>query len=184
MQHTQKLTTTLALLRKHGACKDRYAHLVSALGEGFGDDQTINLLTILDSNGTENCLWALRATAEDCEKTARLMAADFAEAVLPIFEKEYPEDTRPREAIQAARDFAEGKISTENLASARASAWDAAWDTALAAARASAWDAARASAWDAAWASARDSARAAARDSARAAARYEQATIIWKYLEA
>ena len=40
----------------------------------------------------------------------RLFAADCAERVLPNFEKQYPGDSRPRRAIQAARDFALGKI--------------------------------------------------------------------------
>ena len=56
------------------------------------------------------------------EKTARLFAADCAEHVLPIFEKTFPDDKRPREAIQAARDFANGKISVAAWAAARAAA--------------------------------------------------------------
>jgi hypothetical protein len=82
------------------------------------------------------------------EKTARLFAADCAEHVLPIFEKTFPDDKRPREAIQAARDFANGKISV----AAGAAAWaaeEAAWaaeKAAWAAARA-AWAAAGAAAW-------------------------------------
>ena len=66
----------------------------------------------------------------------RLAAADIAERVLPIFLKEYPNDNRPALAIQAARDFARGKID--------------------AAARAAAGDAARAAAGSAAWAAAGD----------------------------
>ena len=42
------------------------------------------------------------------ETTARLFAADCAEAVLPIFERDYPNDDRPRKAIEAARLFARG----------------------------------------------------------------------------
>ena len=78
------------------------------------------------------------------EKTARLYAADCAERVLPIFEKEHPSDDRPRKAIEVARAFARGEIDD----AARAAAW--------AAARAAASDAARDAAWaaasDAAWA--------------------------------
>jgi hypothetical protein len=81
------------------------------------------------------------------ERTARLFAADCAEHVLPIFERDYPYDDRPRKAIQAARDYANGLIDKETLA--------AAWDAVEAAARAAAWDAAwdavEAAAWDAAW---------------------------------
>jgi hypothetical protein len=35
-----------------------------------------------------------------------IWAADCAERVLPYFEEKYPEDTRPREAIEATREWA------------------------------------------------------------------------------
>jgi hypothetical protein len=201
------LTTTLYSLRKHHACESRYDHLASALGPDYGD-KTINLLAILEHNGVDDCLWALCATDQNCDKVARLMAADFAEAVLPLYEGQYPGNTRPRAAIQAARDYAHGRIgdATRDAASAAARAaaaraaaraaatwdaardaaraaatWDAARDAARAAARAAAtWDAAR----DAAWAAARAAATwDAARDAAWAAARAAQADIIRKYLK-
>jgi len=108
------------------------------------------------------------------EGTLRLLAADWAEHVLPLFEKAYPGDKRPRQAIRAARDFVAGKITAKQLARAQAAA---AW-----AARAAAWEAAGAAAqeaaWAAAWAAAGMAARAAAwaagaaaRDAAREAER-------------
>jgi hypothetical protein len=162
-----RLTTTLNRLKAAGACRERYAHLVKALGGTSVDhDAPINLLTILELNGTEDCLWALCATEQNCDQVARLMAADFAEAVLPIFERELPNDMRPRQAIQAARYFAVGRIGAAARAAAGAAAGAAAWDAARAAAGAAAWDAARAAAGAAAW----DAARAAAWDAAGAAA--------------
>ena len=173
------LVTSLYRLRKHQACKDRYDHLVSKLGPEWGDKDEINLLDILKHNGAADCLWALRATVEHPEgdKVMRLMAADFAEAVLPIFEKEYPDDNRPRLAIQAARDFANGKIADQE----RDAAWTAAWAAAGAADRAAwaAWAAARDAAW-AAGAAAGAAARAAW--AAGDAAGDAQAVIIRKYL--
>ena len=100
------------------------------------------------------------------EKNQRLFAADCAEHVLPIFEKERPGDDRPRKAIEAARAYARGEIN--------AAAWDAAWD----AAGAAAWDAARA----AAWAAARAAAGAAAWDAAGAAEHRWQTRRLRKYL--
>lgn len=79
------------------------------------------------------------------DKTSRLFAADCAEHVLHIFEKENPKDDRPRMAIQAARGFVNGKISGTALYAAGAAAGDATGAAAWAAA--GAWD----SAWDAAW---------------------------------
>ena len=72
--------------------------------------------------------------------------------------------------MDAARRFAHGEITRQELAAARAAAWDvacaaagdAAWAAAWATARAAAWDAARAAAWAAAWDAARDAARDAA----------------------
>ncbi|MFH0974049.1 MAG: hypothetical protein V1817_04670 [Candidatus Micrarchaeota archaeon] len=53
------------------------------------------------------------------QKALALWAADCAERVLPFFEKEYPKDDRPRNAIQAARAWTRGEIT---VGSARASA--------------------------------------------------------------
>jgi hypothetical protein len=53
------------------------------------------------------------------EKKLRHFAADCAEAVLPIFEKNHPGDSRPRRAIQAARDCAVGKIGIDDMSVAR-----------------------------------------------------------------
>lgn len=73
-------------------------------------------------------------------RTQRLFAADCAEHVLPIFEKRYPADTRPREAIAVARRFANGEATREELgaeflAANAAAAANAAYDTAAYAAK-------------------------------------------------
>ena len=57
------------------------------------------------------------------EQEARLIAADFAEHVLWIFEEDYPDDHRPRQAIEAAREFARGEIKEKHLYAARDVAW-------------------------------------------------------------
>ena len=60
------------------------------------------------------------------EGTMRLFAADCAERVLPLFEKERPNDDRPRKAIEAARAYARGEITTYELQRARDAAGQAA----------------------------------------------------------
>jgi len=90
--------------------------------------------------------------------------------VLPIYEKAYPDDNRPRKAIEIARRFANGEATKNELAAARAAAWAAAGAAAWAAARAAAWDAAEAAAWAAAWDAAGAAAWAAAGAAAWAAA--------------
>jgi hypothetical protein len=81
----------------------------------------------------------VRKCAKWNDKSARLFACDCAERVLPLYEKEYPDDKRPRMAIETARKFANGKATQEELAAAWAAAWaaarEAAWEAAGEAAR-------------------------------------------------
>ena len=186
------LTTTLRLLRNAHACTSLYTFPREALGPKYGDNKPINSLAILKTNGLDDALWALHATAQNCDMVARLMAADFAARVLPIWKKMYPKDDRPAKAIKAARDFARGKITSQELDAASDAVSDAvlaaardAWDArdAALAARAAARDTARDAASDAALA-ARDTARAAreaARD-ARDAEKNRQQAIFVSYL--
>ena len=142
------------------------------------------------------------------EQEQRLIAADFAAHVLPLFEADYPDDDRPRKAIEAARAFARGEVTRTQLEAARAAAEAAAWAAVGAAAWAAAWAAARAAArdaaeaaswaavgaaaravaeyaaWDAAGAAAGAAAEAAARAAARAAEREWQQDRIFEVVAA
>lgn len=62
-----------------------------------------------------------------------------AEAVLAIYEKQYPKDDRPRKAIEADKAYLKAKGKDRAAGDA---AWDAAWAAARAAARDAAGDAA------------------------------------------
>jgi len=101
----------------------------------------------------------------DAERILHEFAIWCAEQALALVEDP---DPRSVAAIQAKRDWLDGKISDNDLAAARAAAWDAAWAAARAATWAAAWAAARAATWDAAWAAARAAARAATLDATRA----------------
>ena len=72
------------------------------------------------------------------DKTLRLYAADCAERALGLYEKRYPKDDRPRKAIQAARDFANGLITKDAADAYAANAANAAKAAAYAAANAAA----------------------------------------------
>lgn len=109
------------------------------------------------------------------ERTARLFAADCAERVLHLYERSYPNDKRPRAAIDASRAIANGHITPAELAAARYTARDAAWT----AARDAAWAAPRAAAGAAAWAAVRDAGRDAVWDAVRAAARDAARAAAW-----
>jgi hypothetical protein len=71
----------------------------------------------------------VRRVEEWNARTLRLFAADCAEHVLPHFATRYPNDDRPRKAIEAARQYANGEIG-HAIANAAASAASAAADAA------------------------------------------------------
>jgi hypothetical protein len=54
-----------------------------------------------------------------------LVACVCAETVLPIFEKKYPNDDRPRKVIETARLWAQGKATMKEVRSAANAAADA-----------------------------------------------------------
>jgi len=57
------------------------------------------------------CLQPIRELIEKQKhRTLVLWSIDCAERVLPIFEEKYPQDKRPREAFEAAKAWATGKI--------------------------------------------------------------------------
>ena len=152
------------------ACSRGY-HLIPAIGivEWLPQKQQTGLLWEAEGRGAQdkdgNKIAFAQARLLKCgglldEVSMRLAAADMAERVLPIFYKVRPKDNRPALAIQAARDFANGKIDAAAWAAAGDAAWAAAWGAAWAAAGAAARAAAGAAAGDAAG----DAARAAAGD--------------------
>ena len=125
------LTTTLRLLREYHVCKDRYRHLCKKLGGAgkYGYDTPIRFDDLLDMNGLDDTLWALRAVMPGQEKyrdfIARMFAANCSEHVLPLYEQKYPNGL-VRLCIEASKNFAHGRITPEELAAAMAAAWDAA----------------------------------------------------------
>ena len=82
----------------------------------FGGRDSITPLEVCDLPiSAVDRLWVLLHVEVLGEKTLRLLAADFAEHVLPFYESKYPGDLRPRKAIEAARAFARGEIDREAL---------------------------------------------------------------------
>jgi len=93
-------------------------------------------LEVCDLTGVsaEDKLWTLLREDVLSRKTLRLLASQWADRVLHLFEEPMPGDSRPREAIAVARRFAVETATQEELAAARAAARaaakDAAWDAA------------------------------------------------------
>jgi hypothetical protein len=112
---------TKEFLKKHAACSDGYKYWVEA--------KKPNLFDFL-----EHCLadshfdYANWLAVRCMTRTQRLKYSVFAsELALPTFEKEYPEDSRPRKAIEATK-----KVIGNNTLKNRKAAAYAAFATKLA----------------------------------------------------
>ena len=71
-------------------------------------------------------------------RSLALWAADYAERVLPYFEEKYPNDDRPRKAVEAGRAWVRGEIACGEARAAAVAAHAAARDADDGAARAAA----------------------------------------------
>ncbi len=154
-------TTTLNEIHACKPCEDGWQKLLKHLGKTKADDDPLEILTVLESNGLDDALWCLRVPS--LERLSRHFQAWCAEQCLHLFEAEHPKDNRVRNQIEMLRNDSAS-------AAARAAAQDAARAAAQDAALAAAWAAAQAAAWAAAWAAAQDAAQDAAWDAAWAAA--------------
>ena len=128
------LTTTLNAIRVHEPCVEGWGKLLAHLGKTGPDDEPVTLATILDSNGLDDALWALRCVTGH-DRAIRLYAVWCARQVQHLMT-----DPRSLRALDVAERHADGLTT------------DAELDAAGAAARA----AARAAAGNAAWAAAGD----------------------------
>ena len=143
-------TTTLNAIRAASPCEDGWTKLLAHLGKTRADDEPLELLTVLDSNGLDDALWVLSRAMPD-DRLARHFQAYCAEQVLHIFEAQHPGDRRVREQIAMLRnDDATPKERTAARAAARAAASVTASAAASVTASATAWNTARAAAWAAA----------------------------------
>ena len=134
MKLAYKSTTTLAAIRAASPCESGWKKLLAALGKTKADNEPLDLLTVLNSNGLDDALWVMSFAMPD-DRLARHFQAWCAEQVLHIFEAVRPDDRRVRDQIEMLR--------RDDATKAERAAAEAAW--------ASARDAA-----EAAWASARD----------------------------
>ena len=138
------LTTTLNKIREHSPCSDGWQKLLVHLGKTSADDEPLPFRVILESNGFDDALWAMRS-APEYDREWRLFAVWCARQVQHLMK-----DERSIVALNVAARFANGEATHDELLAAGAAAGDAAGAAAWAAARDAAWAAARAAAWDAA----------------------------------
>jgi len=147
------ICTTLNAIREHRPCADGWAKLLAYLGKTGSDDEPLPLVVILDSNGLDDALWALRAvTGEDAR--IRRYAVWCARQVQYLIT-----DTRLLDLLDVVERHADGLATDDDLVkastTAKASIWaqlavrSATESTSWNAARNTAHDAAKAVAWEA-----------------------------------
>jgi hypothetical protein len=132
---------TLALLGKHHACTGGVDWFKAQKKTELRDVVT----ALIDDGRRANWANWLTGTRLMTLRQKRQYAIFAAEQVIDIFEKKYPNDKRPREAIEAAKRVLKSPTAA-NKEKARAAADAAAADAAYAAAAAAAADAAYAAA--------------------------------------
>jgi hypothetical protein len=173
-------------LEKFRAMKPCVEGYKFVLGLGTTDLQEIFKALLEHGPDWANWLLVRLMTPSQCVEYAILSA----EGCLHIFEEKFPEDDRPRRAIQAAKEgqpeAAEAAWAAAEAA-ADAAAWATAWVEAAAEAAAEAaeaawaWAAAEAAAWAAAWVEAAAEAEA---EAAEAEAEAAEAARAWAAAEA
>ena len=145
------LHTTFAKAREAGACPSSYRKFAEFKGgvKAWGENNPFPLSEVLEVCGLDDALWCLRIVIEPADREVRLLACDYAERVLSIWEKRFPDDKRPRQAIETSRRFAEGKATRDELVKAEAAAVEAAVEATAWAwtARAAAWAVVETAAW-------------------------------------
>ena len=118
------MKTTLNKIKEHNPGVDSFEKLLKNLGKTEADDEELEILTILNSNGLEDALWCLRAV-EGYDKEMRLFAVWCARQVQHLMK-----DERSIKAIDVAERYANGEATIEELDAASSDAWDAASDDA------------------------------------------------------
>ena len=138
------LYTTFAKAHEEGACIESYRKMAKSLGgiTKYGKDTPIPLDKVIEVCGLQDAIWSLRCTIEESENISIEFACRCAEHVLHFFEDKYPNDRRPRQAIEAARNCITNKsLAAVSAASAASAARSAAY--AAVSAVSATWSAAR-----------------------------------------
>ena len=119
------LTTTLAEIKARSPDEDTWKRLLNGLGVTRANKKPLPLERILEICGLDEALWVLRAF-KGHDNAIRLFACYCARYALHTFERKFPDDKRPREAIETAERFARGQATLEELNAAEEAAGDAA----------------------------------------------------------
>jgi len=147
-----KTTLDIKELKKLPSCSNSF---IKTFKQAHGDN-IVTLSQALDSNRWSDIWWLISVSYSEFSQNQKddlnLLGCDWAMSCLHNFESIYPDDKRPRLAIQAKKDFINKKITKKELelAAELAESAESAAESAWSAVRSAAW--AAESAESAAWA--------------------------------
>lgn len=129
------MNISLDILKKYGACdpgikcfkylKTTTVHETINKCMDLSDDVVLQWTD--DELGKYKwCNWLLSRVLPKDEKIKYAIYS--ARLVIDIFEKKYPNDNRPRKAIEAAELYLEGRVTKEQIRDVAHAAYDAAYD--------------------------------------------------------
>ena len=151
------MNITKKWLKEESACTEGYEWALYVLGnKPMKDVEFLNALIADDKLDWAN--WVIIRVFDDTQR--RRYAIFEAEQVIHIYEKAYPNDNRPRKAIEAAKAYLDNPtpvwVAAMDAAwvAVRDVAWTVAWETGRDAVGVAAWVAASAAAKATAWAAA------------------------------
>ncbi len=110
---TKPITTTLNAVRPY--LKAHWKQLLKHLGKTKTDDEPLRFSTIAEAVGVHTAYRCLDSLSQEHNPLIWKLKDDATDRVLHIFEKKFPGDTRFKEAVQATRDYADGKITKKQF---------------------------------------------------------------------
>jgi len=110
-----EMKTTFKRIKEFNPCKEGWQKLIGYYKpEAF--EEFVSIEEIIKSNGIKDALWALRCLeGEENRCKIALLCADIVQSVLHFFEKEYPHDERPKQAIEAIRKYVKKKLTIQEF---------------------------------------------------------------------
>lgn len=100
--------TTLNNLLGWHPCKHGWATLLRNLNKTTADSEPLSFATILESNGLEDAIWALRTSPSDYE--TMMLSCAIVRTIIPL-----THDVRLTQAADVLSKYATGEVSREDL---------------------------------------------------------------------
>jgi hypothetical protein len=106
------MKTTFQKIKDCKPCGDVWDQLISYHKPSSFNNE-ISIKEIIESNGLDDAIWALRAV--DDTEALTLFSIDLAKFALPVYEKYFPGDMRVRNYIDTCKKYVRGEISEKEL---------------------------------------------------------------------